>query len=434
MTFIYCCAFNSSGEDVLSVFKNGQPMQITISNIANKTLITAGGMAYFQVGNFLLAVLVVRVAGIESMGVFQLFIVTSTFFSYFGRVGHDERLTYTLAKEIKEGNDSTVSSEIHQASFSALKYSLLSVVGLMLFYIFLEDGGGGVGVLALIYLPSFVLSTILVSVYRAENNIILRSTYTYIIPTTLNILIFIGLSFSNFLDVNTPILSRTLAYFILLGVVVYYVNRRYPFFSNKIDSASVSVVSTRQYLIWMGCAVFSFMIESGTIIVWGMKITATLELLGLFTVLMRLSSLVVMVPTALNVVMAPQLAGGRSISKRVMLRYISSNSVMSLFMVFMVYSFTPLILKMFGSEYLAYADYVPMMLFSSFLLSLSSPFQVIALAKKKVSSVLLVNFLSVTFTVSVVVFIGVESISDAVNTLVCVSVFTACSRSFLLVK
>lgn len=413
---------------------------MTIKRLTGNVLLTGSGMGFFQLGNFLLAILIARFSGAEAMGSFQLFVVTTTFFSYFAKVGFDEKLVYNLPK-IKGG----VSSEegLHEAGY-ALRFSFLGSVfaafGVIVFYVglnhFSEDKtASSVSFFALLFLPAFVCGLIFNSIFRAEQKIRERTLFTYFLPVLLNIFFYLMIFLVESLSGVAAIVSRVLAYSIVSLLAFYYLNKKYAIWNAFKGSISGFKRKSSLNLSWLTISVTTFLIESGTLLIWAVKANLTIEMLGIFAVLLRLASLVLVVPSAIGVVVAPYFAKqSNNMDKQQYVAFIV-NAGLTIMAALAIVVLAPYLLMFFGGEYVAYMDIMPKLLIAVVLFAITQPLQVIALANSKVDLVVCVNGLSLVASLLVLFSIDMVRLSHAVDMMLYIAIATSLIRmSFLFRK
>jgi len=389
-------------------------------------------MATFQIGNFLIGIIVMNLAGPEAMGVLQFFIVTSTFFAYFGRMGGDENLSYTLPSlgGILKKDAQIFVLKIFKVSVIS---SVLSALGMAFFIVIIDwmaskENHWPSVLLSFIYLPVFVGTILMASVLRAEQMNGFRSLIVYIVPMVSNLLLL--LVFLVCLDITSGtvvIIARAISYIATLLIGFYLCKVVFKGFSfyrfSLINEGSVQKTIPLKNCWWLLITLLVFVIESGALGIWLGKIFLSEEDIGYLSIMIRLSALLLVVPTALTIVMGPIFArypqdrSGRKVKMITLIANIIS--VVFIFLLLAIYS--DFWLGLFSNKLLVFQGDFLWMLLAAGILAATQPLYSIALAHKNEKAIVNIGLIAIgVFTISAVMQ-DVSEMRSIINSLVCSS-------------
>lgn len=375
------------------------------------TIFTFGGMMFFQMVNFIMGILIARFAGISDLGAYQFFIVTTTFFGFFGKFGIDEKLTYTLpylgGVKSKKGENF-----INEAILKGIIYSILAGIFTIVFYVIMslisvEKIEVKDSYFSLIYIPMLVIGIIIGAIFRSENQIKYRALLIYLVPSIITLIIVTILILSDNINKISLILMRTLAYSAIVVLGCYLLNKIFNLDiikSIKYNAVKTYLKSDSSLYKWLIVALLTFIIETGTLGLWLVRLTLDDYNLGIVTILLRLSMLTYIIPTAISIVFAPQIAKLRSkgedtksIKKKMMLFSIFAIGIVFVFL----YFFGEHILFLFGKNITLFKTELIYMLIGTCFIALSQPVQSIILAAKDINKVLKSSLIAILFAVAI---------------------------------
>ncbi|MDG1697392.1 MAG: hypothetical protein P8H93_00555 [Polaribacter sp.] len=380
------------------------------------TLFTFTGMILFQIVNFFVAVFISRFSGVDSLGAYQFFIVTTTFFGFFAKMGIDEKLTYNLP--YLGGVKNKKSKILIFKSFSKVLWmSLFSAFGTILFYkimslysetkIDIYDS-----LFSLAYLPLFSLGILIGAIFRSENFIKKRVLLIYLVPTIVTGLLLFFFIYVMKLNKNTILAMRTISY-----ALMFLLGCKWLFDSFKINLISLFKYFSLKTLIktdstiykWLGVAMITFLLESGTIGLWLMRLLSDEYNVGVISILLRLTGLTYLAPTAMGIVFGPLIAKKNAnneeftvLKTKMLLFSILLVSFVSLF----VYFFSNQILELFGKAIGSYSTELIYLLFGTSAIAITQPLQSMALAINGLKKVFAISLIAGVF--SLIVFLSFE--------------------------
>ena len=349
--------------------------------------ITGGGMAFFQLSNFLLGVFIVRYVSVQELGHYQFFVVTATFMSYFAKMGGDEKISYMLPA-MGGANSHDGRALMTTVLVRTIFLSLAVVLIYELFGFFIADKQLTQqevidAVAYSIYLPSFVGGLILTSILRAEHRMFARSLFIYVLPNIFNfifILIIVALLFAG----SSSILARSVSYLLLFVLLFILLQRQYGFAVKARNGKDKKNHSGNAG--WLMVTVVSFSLESGLLVIWAGKYFLNDYENGVLAILLRLSALVLLVPTAVNIVMGPVLAKQPE-DKELRIKIFKLNAIGVMLVFLGIVPLGGVLLSFFGDEYTPYKGELFMLLVGFFLLAVTQPMYSMFMAAGKKSSI-----------------------------------------------
>lgn len=335
-------------------------------------------MIVFQLTNFLLGIYIVRTLGGVELGNYQLFITTATFLSYFAKMGLDEKISYILptlgGAKSKQGR---------QLISSALTQSLIYSSVLLVVYLLFVFSQGNITTNSyvelsayIIYFPCFVLGLLLTSILRAEQDVILRSIFIYVLPNIFNFLFILFISYFFFSE-QSSLLARSLSYFLIMCFILITIKKKYGF-----DSLNKLTFDKPKEVTWLLITSVAFIIESGLIAIWYGKSELNSSEFGILAVILRLSALIMLVPVAITIVAGPVLAKDPDNTK-IRNKILLTNAIGVISALTFICFTAKYWLLCFGDEYVSYTNELIILTFTMGLLAATQPITSIILSLKK---------------------------------------------------
>ena len=371
--------------------------------VAIDTILTFSGMLLFQATNFIVGIIIARFASVSDLGAFQFFIVTTSFFAFFAKIGVDEKLTYVLP--YLGGIKQEASKELIFNLFTkVIKYSFLSALGTILFYkmmsvfsiIKIEIPES---FFSIVYLPALACGTIIGSIFRSESLIKVRAFLIYFIPSITTVLILGSIVLLFGLNKYNILLMRSSTYVLVLitGIHLLKKHLNYNILSvvkkNRLES---NQVYDKTLYKWLFITLITFLIETGTLGLWLVRLTSDNYDIGVITIMLRLAALTYLAPTAISIVVAPIIATkfskGLSVSG-IKLKTMSLAFILVLSVSLFVRLFSSNILGLFGKDLIGYSSELNYMLVGASMVALTQPLQSIALATIGFKKVFVVSIL-----------------------------------------
>lgn len=377
-----------------------------ISGYLISAVITGGGMIFFQLSNFLLGIFIVRYISVQELGHYQFFVVTATFMSYFAKMGGDEKISYILPAIGGAGSSEGRALMTHVL----IRTIMLSVLVVLLYALFDYVISGRqwqqkkmIDALAYsLYLPSFVGGLILTSILRAEHRMLGRSLFIYILPNIFNFIFIVVISAWLFSE-SSSILARSVSYLLLFILLFLLLHRRYGFAINKENKMDKKVYSGN--LGWLMVTIVSFALESGLLVIWAGKLFLDDYENGVLAILLRLSALMLLVPTAINIVMGPVLA--REPHNILLRKKIFLLNIFGVLFVFLaLFLLSDFLLSFFGREYVKYSVELLIFITAWTFLALSQPLYSVFMALNLKKFVYLFGWFMIFVFIALLIFIG----------------------------
>lgn len=400
-------------------------------------------MATFQIGNFFIGIIVTQLAGPEAMGALQYFVVTSTFFSYFGRMGGDENIGYTLPSlgGLASEKGQFFVRKIIKTAFVA---SILSALAMWCFSVGLDWAASKeiqwvTPMFSFIYLPVFVSGLLMASIFRAEQMSGLRAVIVYFFPIAINLLFLIVLIIVlDFKSGNMAILARTIAYLGTFLLALYLCNKSFKalklFRSLPEEDDLVRKSSPTAGQGWLLITLLVFVIDSGTMGIWLSKSLLSDAEVGYLSVVIRLSALLLVVPTALTIVMGPVFVRLRreASGRRVRIITLAINAALVICTYFVLALFPEFWLGLFGEALIAFKDDFLLMLLGVSALAITQPLYSLALAHQCKKVIIFIGSLAISTFVVFSLVQDIETVRDVINGLVLSTFVVGVSRLGLL--
>lgn len=402
-----------------------------ISGYLISAVITGGGMIFFQLSNFLLGIFIVRYISVQELGHYQFFVVTATFMSYFAKMGGDEKISYILPAIGGAGSSEGRALMTHVL----IRTIMLSVLVVLLYALFDYVISGRqwqqkkmIDALAYsLYLPSFVGGLILTSILRAEHRMLGRSLFIYILPNIFNFIFIVVISAWLFSE-SSSILARSVSYLLLFILLFLLLHRQYGFAINKENNMDKKIYSGD--LGWLMITMVSFALESGLLVIWTGKLFLDDYENGVLAILLRLSALMLLVPTAINIVMGPVLAREpKNINIRKKIFLVNSIGVVGFFLGMV--SVSTVLLSFFGNDYEVYTDELFWMLVGFGALAITQPIYIILMATDNKLSIVMLGIIFILGYIVTIFFIGPSDINGFIQVFVLLLLFFICGRCFL---
>lgn len=375
-------------------------------NISKNILLTLSGMFLFQSTSLLVAFFLSKMGKFDIFGQYQFFISTCSFFILIAKSGIDEKISYTLTEkqnwDIIDPKNNKIISNLNIAFFTSLLASLCTVI-FYFGYSFISEIKIDFfnSLYAFLYIPPFILVIMISSFFRAQNDMLNRTISIYYIPALffISFLCFFYLFFE--LNINMFLIARVSTY-ILAAVFCFWIIYKKFKFSNHIqifNYKNFNISHFKKVLSnWFIFPLICFLFETGTYFIWILRTFNTDEFIGKFSVIFKLSSLVLIFPLAISIVIAPYAVkkfkekNTLSFEKKsiIIIVFISSISLLT------IYFF-------FGNQLVSFlnpslADYKnELLLLSSSLsfIAITSPLQSLMLAQNKVKDVFIINLTSI---------------------------------------
>ena len=363
-------------------------------------------MIFFQLSNFLLGIFIVRYISVQELGHYQFFVVTATFMSYFAKMGGDEKISYILPAIGGAGSSEGRALMTHVL----IRTIMLSVLVVLLYALFDYVISGRqwqqkkmIDALAYsLYLPSFVGGLILTSILRAEHRMLGRSLFIYILPNIFNFIFIVVISAWLFSE-SSSILARSVSYLLLFILLFLLLHRRYGFAINKENKMDKKVYSGN--LGWLMVTIVSFALESGLLVIWAGKLFLDDYENGVLAILLRLSALMLLVPTAINIVMGPVLA--REPHNILLRKKIFLLNIFGVLFVFLaLFLLSDFLLSFFGREYVKYSVELLIFITAWTFLALSQPLYSVFMALNLKKFVYLFGWFMIFILIALLIFIG----------------------------
>ena len=363
-------------------------------------------MIFFQLSNFLLGIFIVRYISVQELGHYQFFVVTATFMSYFAKMGGDEKISYILPAIGGAGSSEGRALMTHVL----IRTIMLSVLVVLLYALFDYVISGRqwqqkkmIDALAYsLYLPSFVGGLILTSILRAEHRMLGRSLFIYILPNIFNFIFIVVISAWLFSE-SSSILARSVSYLLLFILLFLLLHRRYGFAINKENKMDKKVYSGN--LGWLMVTIVSFALESGLLVIWAGKLFLDDYENGVLAILLRLSALMLLVPTAINIVMGPVLA--REPHNILLRKKIFLLNIFGVLFVFLaLFLLSDFLLSFFGREYVKYSVELLIFITAWTFLALSQPLYSVFMALNLKKFVYLFGWFMIFVFIALLIFIG----------------------------
>ena len=388
-------------------------------------------MIFFQLSNFLLGIFIVRYISVQELGHYQFFVVTATFMSYFAKMGGDEKISYILPAIGGAGSSEGRALMTHVL----IRTIMLSVLVVLLYALFDYVISGRqwqqkkmIDALAYsLYLPSFVGGLILTSILRAEHRMLGRSLFIYILPNIFNFIFIVVISAWLFSE-SSSILARSVSYLLLFILLFLLLHRQYGFAINKENKMDKKIYSGD--LGWLMITMVSFALESGLLVIWTGKLFLDDYENGVLAILLRLSALMLLVPTAINIVMGPVLAREpKNINIRKKIFQVNSIGVVGFFLGMV--SVSTVLLSFFGNDYEVYTDELFWMLVGFGALAITQPIYIILMATDNKLSIVMLGIIFILGYIVTIFFIGPSDINGFIQVFVLLLLFFICGRCFL---
>ena len=165
------------------------------------TLFTLAGMIFYQLGSFLVSVLVAQDFGIEMLGSYHYFVSVTTFIALLSKHGVDEEAVYTA--ELHGGLKSAVGQDFIRKTLGlTLLYSVMAslfflVVDFLIVKLFGMSGREIMSPLIIVSTSVFVFHSILCSILRSESMFVARAFFSYVVPLVMLFSIYFAITLSH---------------------------------------------------------------------------------------------------------------------------------------------------------------------------------------------------------------------------------------------
>ena len=351
--------------------------------------------------------------------------------SYFAKMGGDEKISYILPAIGGAGSSEGRALMTHVL----IRTIMLSVLVVLLYALFDYVISGRqwqqkkmIDALAYsLYLPSFVGGLILTSILRAEHRMLGRSLFIYILPNIFNFIFIVVISAWLFSE-SSSILARSVSYLLLFILLFLLLHRQYGFAINKENNMDKKIYSGD--LGWLMITMVSFALESGLLVIWTGKLFLDDYENGVLAILLRLSALMLLVPTAINIVMGPVLAREpKNINIRKKIFLVNSIGVVGFFLGMV--SVSTVLLSFFGNDYEVYTDELFWMLVGFGALAITQPIYIILMATDNKLSIVMLGIIFILGYIVTIFFIGPSDINGFIQVFVLLLLFFICGRCFL---
>lgn len=354
-------------------------------------------MLFFQLGNLLLSYLIANRSGIEAFGVFQFFVATTMFFSYFAKLGYDEEIAYRLP-QLGGSRSLNGQNYINDAISKTLSASLYASFSVIAFYVLISLISTSPTNLvdsfnALLFLPGFVFSLVISAIFRAERRMLNRSILVYLLPPLINIIGILILQTFDSTRISAPIQSRSIAYVVTaLGSI--FLLRKLPF----TPRISLNLRPWETPKSWLWITLLGFVFESGTLAIWFFKIFFSAELLGTTAITLRLAGLCLLGPTAISISAGPMLAKkfiSNPEDKKSVKIFCQVNLVLSTSTALILYLGRSILFPIFNIENQNLDQPFGLLLLATVFIAATQPLQISALARNRNSTVIKTNILGI---------------------------------------
>lgn len=363
-------------------------------------------MFALQSTSLLVAFFLSRIGEFDIFGQYQFFISTCSFFILIAKSGLDEKISYSFTGKqiwnVKSQKENKVISNLNIAFFASLFASLATVLFYGTYSLFSDVKIDFFNSLyAFLYIPPFILVIMISSLFRAQDDILNRTISTYYIPAFFFITL-IGLIYY-FFDLNIYfLLLAKVSTYVLAAIfcfqiiyIKFKVNNLIQIFNYKILSKKTlkKIISS-----WFVFPLICFLFETGTYFIWILRTFSTDELIGKFSVIFKIASLVLIIPLAISIVIAPYAVKKfnenhtLSFEKKIIMIFVFLSCVLFL----IIYSFFGDLLVSFLNPALAtYKSGLLLLTACMSFIAITSPLQSLMLAQNKVNEVFKINLISI---------------------------------------
>jgi O-antigen/teichoic acid export membrane protein len=374
--------------------------------ISNNILMTLSGMFIFQSTSFLVALFLSRTGRFDVFGQYQFFISTCSFFILIAKSGLDEKISFSYTEKQNwntiDPKQNKIISNLNIAFFASLLGSVFTVLFYLFYSIFSEVKiDFFTSLYAFLYIPPFILVIMISSFFRAQNDIFNRTISTYYIPSLLFIsfLCFIHLFVE--LNIYLFLIARVLTYILAAIFCFSIIHKKFKVrnFVQVFNYKNLNINYLKKELLnWFVFPLICFLFETGTYFIWILRSLQSDEFIGKFTVVFKLASLVLILPIAISIVIAPYAVkkfkekNTLSFEKYVIIIVTLTSSILLL----TIYYFYGSELMIFLNPILTGFKYELLFLSSSLtLIAITSPLQSLMLAEGKIQDVFKINLLAI---------------------------------------
>lgn len=398
------------------------------AQLLQKTMVTIIGMILLQAISFIIALALSRNKMLDIFGEYQFFIGTCSFFVIVSKYGLDEKIAFTFNKTTNWDLTKSQRQSLNNTLARTFRRSIISGLAIILFYfcfnlLSINPVNQTAALYAVIYLPSFVLVIMISSIFRSQGDITNRTIATYFVPAIVICVLLGGFYFTNNLNLNTLFITRTLAYVLASTFCLITVQRRLPI-----------KYSIKQFLIrkdqsvrdkkfqWFLFPIICFLIETGTIYVWLLRLFESDEIIGEFSVLFRLSNIILIIPLALSIVLANIDENRDEKSLKPLAIKIITLILIIITLVLLSYLFLgETIISIFDSSLVPYKMNLVYLVLSLSLFAITSPLQSILLSQKKIGIVFKINIISISLSMLPLIYLNAKNdLSQNLN-IICAS-------------
>lgn len=387
---------------------------------------TGCGMMFFQMSNFFIAILIANYFGTQELASYQLLIVTATLMSYFAKLGQDEKIAYALPA----GGGIKVAHQRYELILSFKKTFIMSLVvyGFFLFSVFLLPINNlsftFVELTSMfIYLPVFVLASLIFSIFRGEQNMRARSLVAYILPNILNFFaLFVCYLFA--FPTGSAMLSRAFAYLFVMLFSLFLLRKLYAFslLENVSAPTQNNKISDIRRQSWLLITVLTFLFESGFLVFWSGKLLLSESDFGIQAVLMRIAMLIILVPTVINLVAAPIFAKDSN-NRKAKVYLILANLTCVFILSTTIYLFRDFTVSLFIEIDNIDTNILLLLISAFFAFAISQPINVLLISKGKGNSIILILVLAILILFTSISLL--KHYNDMVNTITYSFFYTA---------
>ena len=398
--------------------------------VSKNILLTLSGMFVFQSTSLLVALFLSKIGEFNIFGQYQFFISTCSFFILLAKSGIDEKISYSFTgKQIWNINDqkeNKIISNLNISFFLSLFASIATVIFYGLYYLFSDVKIDFlISFYAFLYIPPFILVIMISSLFRAQNDILNRTISTYYIPAFFFIS-FIGFFYYLFdLNIYLFLISRVSTY-ILAAVFCFWIIYKKFKFNNHIQIFNYKNLNMKilKTLIsnWFLFPLICFLFETGTYFVWILRTFNTDEFIGKFSVIFKISSLALIFPLAISIVITPY-AVKKFKDKNTLLKernLIMVTTFISCVFLLSIYTFFgDEIMLTLNSTLLGYKNGLLLLTSCISFIAITSPLQSLMLAQNKVKDVFKINLISIL--VATIPLFWLSSINDFLSSIQLIS-------------